>query len=300
MLANIKLHSEEIELRDGSRVTLQVQGKPSAMMFVEELAKRHPTWTFTPNSVSRDYKNVDYNGRTYSEVDSLWAYEFTVTQGKDILGRLGAEYWGGNRFFVTNDRIMKERQRGSVTRTKDLKKALKLVSKMFFPKTDKELVKEITIRGKDILGNYRYRKQQNFHDIWRNMNKGMLLYIRENLAEFRAFTAGAGMSIDGLENFETAWQEKDKSSELEKAYAEGRASMVTLMGDVFYFTFKDTPAVSFHRDEVTPEIKTKVGMLKLVANGEAIDNVGFKCEEDVFVINMLPNIVRQGGQSEAS
>lgn len=294
MLANIKLHSEEVELRDGTKVMMQVEIKPTAEMFVEELAKKHPTWTFTPNSISRDYENVDINGRIYSQVSKLWAYEFDVTQGKDVLGRIGAEYWGGNRFYVTNDRIMKERQRGSVTRTKDLKKAIKLVSKMFFPKTDKEVVKEITTRGKDILGNYRYRKQSNFQDIWRNAQKNAMLYVRENLTEFRAFTAGAGTSIDGFENFETAWQEKDKSYELEKAYAEGRASMVTLMGDVFYFTFKDTPAVSFHRDEVTPEIKTKVGMLKLVANGEAIDNVGFKCEDDVFVINMLPNIVRQG------
>lgn len=294
MLANIKLHSEEVELRDGTEVMMQVEIKPSAEMFVEELAKKHPTWTFTPNSISRDYENVDINGRIYSQVSKLWAYEFNVTQGKDILGRIGAEYWGGQRFYVTNDRIMKERQRGSVTRTKDLKKAMKLVSKMFFPKTDKEVVKEITARGKDILGNYRYRKQSNFQDIWRNAQKNAMLYVRENLTEFRAFTAGTGTSSEGLENFETAWQEKDKSYELEKAYAEGRASMVTLMGDVFYFTYKDTPAVSFHRDEVTPEIKTKVGMLKLVANGEAVDGVGFKCEDDVFVINMLPNIVRQG------
>ena len=36
-------------------------------------------------------------------------------------------------------------------------------------------------------------------------------------------------------------------------------------------------------------------MLKLLAVGGAIDNVGLKCEDDVFIVNM-PNIVSLGEQ----
>ena len=291
-LDNIKLPTQEIELRDGSKVMMQVQVKPTALEFVMAIAKKHPTWTITPETISRDYKHVEYNGRMCSEVDALWAYEFNVAQGKDVLGRIGAEYWGGQKFFITNDRIRKQRERGSITRTGDIKKAIKLVEKMFFPKTDAEVIKEITVRGKDLLGNYRYRKNSDFNDLWRNMSNSALSFVRDNLEEFRAYTSHS--SITGLDRFEEIWDARDKARTLEDAYADGSASMVTIMGDTYFFTFKDTPIVSFTRDEVSPEIKTKVGMLKLVASGQAIDDVGFKCDDDVFVINMLPNIVRKG------
>jgi hypothetical protein len=295
-LPNIILGSQEVERIDGTKVRMDVEIKPTAMEFVEALAKKHPTWTFTPESVSRDYENVEHpNGRIYSQVSKLWAYEFSVMQGKDLLGRIGTEYWGGQKYFVTNDRIRKQRERGSVTRTGDLKKAIKLVDKTFFAKTDLEVVLELTNKGKDLLGNYRYRKQSAFHDLWRNMQDNALAFINDNLEEFRAFTTMT-QPVTGLEKFEQLRDERIASRTLENAYANGEASMVTMMGDKFFFTFKGTPAVAYNRDEVPASIKAKVGMLKLVADGEAVEDVGFRCMEDVYVINMLPNIVRQGDQ----
>ncbi len=295
MLDNIILGTQEQQLADKSIVQMPVTMRPRTQEFVEAIARKHPTWRFTPNYVSRNYENVDINGRIYSQVSELIATEFTVAQGKDELGKIGAEYWGANKFTITNKRIAKQRERGSVTRTSDLKKAIKLVEKTFFPKTDTEVLKELKNNAIERLSNYTRKNKYDLDGVWRNMQRTALLFIKENMNEYKAFSAH--VTIDGLDKFDEIWEARSVSQSLEDNFNDGKASMVTIMGDVFYFSFAkdETPPIAFERDNVSPEVKKRIGMLKLLNIGQAIENIGLKCEDDVFIINM-PNIVSQGEQ----
>ena len=291
MLDNIKLGTQEQQLADKSVVHMPITMRPKTQEFVEAIASKHPTWTFIPNYVTRNYENVELNGRTYSQVSELLATDFSVMQGKDELGRIGAEYWGANKFTITNKRIQKQRERGSVTRTSDLKKAIKLVEKMFFPKTDTEVLKEVREQAVDRLSNYTRKHRYDLDNVWRNMQRTAILFIKENMDEYKAFSAH--VTIDGVDKFEEFWDARNNAQTLEDNFNNDSASMVTIINDVFYFSFKTKKPIAFERDNVSPEVKARIGMLKLLAVGGAIDNVGLKCEDDVFIIN-LPNIVSQG------
>ena len=291
-LDNIKLGTEEVKLIDNSVVTMDVIMRPMTQEFVEALARKHPTWTFTPNYISRDYENVEHNGRIYSQVSKVIATEFNVMQGKDTLGRVGAEYWGSKKFTITNPRIVAQRERGSVTRTGDLKKAMKLVEKMFFPKTDNEIIKDLKQRAMERLSNHTRTHRYNLDNLWRSMQSTAILFVKENMEAYKQFTQH--VTVDGLNKFDEYWDARSNSQSLEDEYNDGKACMVAIMNDTFFFSFKNSDPVSFVRDEVAPQVKTKVGMLKLLAVGGAIDNVGLKCEDDVFLISMMPNNVRVG------
>ena len=293
MLDNIILGTQEQQLADKSIISMPITMRPKTQEFVVAVAKKHPTWKFTPNYVSRNYEHVEFNGRMYSQVSELVATEFTVMQGKDELGRIGAEYWGANKYTITNKRIQQQRERGSITRTSDLKKAVKLVEKMFFPKTDKEVIKEIKERAIDRLSTHVRKPRYDLDNVWRNMNRTAILFIKENMEAYKQFTQH--VQIDGLDKFNEFWDVRANAQALEDNYNDGKASMVTIMGDVFYFSFKNKDPIAYVRDNVSPEVKARVGMLKLLAVGGAIDNVGLKCEDDVFIVNM-PNIVSLGEQ----
>lgn len=291
MLDNIKLGTQEQQLADKSIVHMPITMRPKTQEFVEAVAKKHPTWTFIPNYISRNYENVEINDKIYSQVSELIATEFNVMQGKDELGRIGAEYWGAQKFTITNKRIQTQRERGSITRTSDLKKAVKLVEKMFFPKTDTEVLKEVKERAVDRLSHYTRKNRYDLDNVWRNMQRTAILFVKENMEAYKAFSAH--VSIDGLDKFDEFWEARNNSQTLEDNFNNDSASMITIINDVFYFSFKSKPPIAFARDNVSPEVKARIGMLKLLAVGQAIDSVGLKCDDDVFIIN-LPNIVSQG------
>lgn len=290
-LTNIKLGTQEVELTDGTKVQMEVKMPVRTNEFVTAVAMAHPTWTFTPNYVCRQYEHIERNGRIYSQIKGLQVHEVTVYQNKTELGRIGADTHGAHKYTIFNERISAKRERGSHARTGDLKKALGMVEKMFYPKKDKEILKEIVSRARDTISSHTRQRRYNLDDLWRNMSKVAVHFIADNLETFRQY-AGAS-AIKGLDTYTEALDIRDKAQALEDNYNKNEASIVTIMNDVFYFSFASKDPIAFKRDDVAPQIKASIGMLKLIERGKSIDDVGLRCEEDVFLVN-VPNIVSQG------
>jgi hypothetical protein len=88
------------------------------------------------------------------------------------------------------------------------------------------------------------------------------------------------------------------SKQFSDNYEAGSACYVAITGDTFHFTFVDKEPITFARDVLPPEVRTRVGMLKLVPVLGEIPDVGVKCDEEVYLINM-PNNVRLGDEPNA-
>jgi hypothetical protein len=292
-LVDIKLGEEIVKLADGTDVMMPVQVRPTVAEFIKAIASKHPTWEFKPAYIRREYEIVEVAGRQTNQVKNLVTHELTVMQGKVELGNIGAEDYGARKFYVSNPRIRQERQRGSVTRTGDLKKALKLVDKTFFPKTDAEKVKELTSRAKDMLSTHVRKHRNNVESLWRDMQASALDFVRLNMDEYAEFVTRHSHPVRNLNMLEGLIDARRTSKQFSDNYEAGSACYVAITGDTFHFTFVDKEPITFARDVLPPEVRTRVGMLKLVPVLGEIPDVGVKCDEEVYLINM-PNNVRLG------
>jgi hypothetical protein len=275
-----------------------VKVRPNLAEFIQAIASKHPTWEFKPAYIRREYEVVEFEGRQTNQVKDLMSNELTIMQGKVELGNIGAEDYGARKYYVSNSRIRQERQRGSVTRTGDLKKALKLVDKTFFPKTDAEKVKELTSRAKDMLSTHVRKHRNNVESLWRDMQASALDFVRLNMDEYVEFASRHSHPVRNLNLLEGFIDARRTSKQFSDNYEAGSACYVAITGDTFHFTFANKEPITFERNEVHPEVRTRVGMLKLVPLLGEIPDVGVKCDEEVYLIN-VPNNVRLGDEPNA-
>ena len=297
-LVDIKLGEELVSLADGTQVMMPVQVRPNVAEFVKAIATKHPTWEFKTNYIRREYEVVEVMGRQTNQVKNLVTHELTVMQGKVELGNIGAEDYGARKYYVSNNRIRQERQRGSATRTGDLKKALKLVEKTFFPRTDAEIVKELTNRAKDMLSTHVRKHRNNVESLWRDMQASAFEFVRQNMDAYAEFASQHSHPVRNLSMLDGLMEARRTSKQFADNYEAGSACYVAITGDTFHFTFVNKETITFARDVLPPEVRTRVGMLKLMPVLGEIPDVGVKCDEEVYLINM-PNNVRLGDEPNA-
>lgn len=299
-LVDIKLGTETFELVDKTEVTMPIQVYTRLAEFVKAIATKHPTWGFKANYIMRNYEQVEVAGRRHNQTKELYTNEITVTQGRVELGSIGLETYGTKKFTVANPRIQKERQRGTATRTSDIKKAIKLVEKTFFPKTDAELVKELSKNAKEVMGDHVRRKRQFVDSLWRDMNPSAFSFVLENIEAYKEFAKYHPNPARNIDNLDSLLEARRTSKEFMDNYEAGSACYVTLLGDNFHFSFYDKDPIKIARDEVPAEIKASVGMLKLVTNVTEVASIGLKCSDEVFLINVPNNVRLVEKQNEAS
>jgi hypothetical protein len=299
-LVDIKLGEQTLELVDGTQKTLPIQTYDKLAELVKAIATKHPTWGFKTNNVMRGYESVEIMGKRYNQVKYLYSSEITVMQGRVELGNIGVETYGTRKLYISNPRIQNERRRGTATRTSDLKKAIKLVQKTFFPKTDAELVKELSKHAKEVAHDHARRQRQFVDSLWRDMHPSAFSFVQQHIEAYKEFTKYHQNPVRNIDKLDDMLEARRTSKEFLDNYEAGSACYVTLLGDTFNFSFCNKEPITITRDEVPAEIKGRVGMLKLVPNVSEVATIGLKCSDDVYLINMPNNVRLVEKQNEAS
>jgi hypothetical protein len=289
---NIKLGTQDIELRDGTHVDMPVEISPFFMQLVEVLAKDNPSWEFTPNYVSREYGEVLIEGRRYNQVSKLMATGLNVKQNKEELGKLSIEQYNGERYCVANSRIREQRSRGGETKTKDLKKALALVKKMFFPKTEEEIAKQCSDDIESSLDSFRRTHRYAFNEAWNRLGDDIQTYMENTLEVFLPYVKNPA-NRNVAEELGERIRKRNMSVAFSEAYMQHDASAIVIVGDTYYVWNKDQPRFKVSRDKVSDTVRAKVGMLKLLVKGDYREGIGLKSSDNVFIVSeyIQPNNV---------
>jgi len=243
---------------------------PRLRALIYEASKKFPAWKFV-------VKTKWHCG----DVGTLCAFDVYANRE-----RLGGVSFGGDRrgdpaFTVSGARIPNRKNR--IT-TKDEKKALTVVRKYFKPETVKERVRavlnDIDTRTTVSLS----VASDNYTKARKSILGAVESFILANEAQVRDFMQNRGDDPTVLDNY---INQKHKLDVIERAKKKVNSSGgATVIRDKDKYIVADSEDAFFTApDNTLPAyMRQALGMLKLIDNGEFLDNVGYRYDENLFYI----------------
>jgi hypothetical protein len=248
--------------------------------FIETLAVKHPEWKF----VGTDYRTTMLEGT--STIATVYR-RFAVHAGKELLGHLWQDYSYGRRkdmYVIKNHRTEEALIRANAIKTSDVGKAVKLVEKMFYALTTKELMeqklKEVYKAAEDLTSNK--MRQAGYAE--REVRGHIMGYVRAHLdAVMLNIPDSAGRAR--LQEYFTFSDEAKILHNVIDVLQSYKGHKIIQRGSVYYAAVRDGDGVKeLTNDDLTEPMKHKLGILKLVEDGQAVENVGFRHSNDTFIL----------------
>lgn len=239
--------------------------------FVYELSVKRPRWVFRHDASSHEFWRV-------------WIYE----GDNQPLGKMWLErdYRGNNyRYIVANKRIAAAMERKQHIATTKTDVAVKTVLKYFYSQTLEEQIEAPLATAHGFFNRVHYQHMQDVRPHNHAINDAFSRFIRSDIVQdlFRAMIADdpvldqhdrAKARLSGL-----AMQTEQLRSDLQK----GDAVLILRVGGEYVVRRLDN--VQLHNDTNLPaELREPFGLLKLVDPDHAVDGIGARISEDVFVI----------------
>jgi hypothetical protein len=222
---------------------------------IEALALKKPQWKF----IAHRYHKGD--GKDFG-------YAFRVCEGREILGDIVMSY--GRRdddaFEIRNKRIQDSRERGGSAKTKDMKKAMKLVLKSFGAKTLTEQVGEATKETLDVVWRVTSDRTSQFRAIYGHMEKYLSTHIMDNHEAYVSIALQNRADPKVLELLGQAYEEYQITKEIEECRANNTGAVVLTLGSDYAVTYTDPNTLAqqtlVHTTDTLPiHIKRSVGLL---------------------------------------
>lgn len=246
---------------------------------ISRLATLNPLWTFVV---------VACSGYGY---DKGMATAFLVKLDGEPLGKIATAYVGQRRLIsISNDRIGKTRQRSDSYRTQSAEKAILTAKKMFGRMNTTERVEKAKAAAERVISSVGYAKdrERNKHKstvdfaliTWAKAEGyGMFLEFIENKAALKVKQEVTG----SLEKLAVLNVEMQTIERVQKDYGDGKTALV--VKDSGKYLVKIGDSVELYDDNSLPlDTRMKLGMLKLVQDGEYLTDVGCKVSSEVFVL----------------
>lgn len=253
---------DNIKLKEGVAIT------PFMENVIVEVARRHPDWTITSNHVR------DASG-----------FRVLLTATQQELGELRMErrYKKGERinvFVADNWRINELRERGSGLRTAKPKDVLRAVEKYFYPLTAREHIDAATVEARKRIYYETGNTRSHVNACISELHQPMLTFTHKHWDMFLG-TLDASAKQRALELAEKQ-QAHNETVQLFSAIDSQNILTVHLTDGKYRVEGNGTPEV-YESDALPEDIKTKVGLLKLVEEKQVLPEVGIRVE-DVFFI----------------
>lgn len=254
---------------------------------IEKLALAHPEWQFKSHHC-RKYYTPNQTAEFTMVVERV-----QVVDKYEKLGEVGYDYTSsGKRFYVSNHRTEKMRERGSGVKTIHLDKAFKHVQKFFGRMNHSEMLEHATRETENAV--YQANNQTYFplRSSWGFVEDKAREFVVANLEAFKNH-----MQSNLATNKEL--QEATKLPELMTEYLGMQAIQesvnknqhILVLLDGMNYIVKHTNQVEVKTSEELPDyVRRGVGMLKLVEVKNAITNIGIRVDENTFAL-LPPNNV---------
>jgi uncharacterized protein YlzI (FlbEa/FlbD family)/bacterioferritin-associated ferredoxin len=274
-LSNVK-YSEKFD--EHRRANVPIDSPSLLHSVVWELATRNPQWVFYVNAGIK-------TGR-----DIFKAEAFDVKLDDEIIGSLHHVYYRGDYCVgVSNQRIGKMMDHGTMTRTKDISKALQVARKHFSKRNQTEVVDEAHKQAKDYLANVNFTHDRKLRDAKEPFDVLAKEFAYEaGMDVFKAYLntkVNGGQLLHNLEQMFNIWAEKHIVEQVQKQFRAGMACVVVLNGGTYIVRNQANEVISRYTDEDLPEfMRMRIGLLKLVREGQVVNNVGFRASDTTFIV----------------
>lgn len=248
---------------------------PFMQPFIFEAAKLFPMWEFIG-------KRVRYHVR--QERDTLEFYQFDVYDNREKIGTLDYEVTNkGESFALTNDRIENKRERGRSARTRDIKKALKILSKEFGAKKIDERLSEAQRACSHALESFHHDRERQFDRVYAHIVNCLESHIMGNWDTVKEVALSNGAEAKAVDAAMGFYEDYKISKLIRDAFNKKEGVVAIIHGNDY--AVRDNDGMRIYGTDTLPDwIKRGIGMLKLIERQNIISNVGFKIDEHAFFI----------------
>jgi len=245
---------------------------------VYRLATLNPLWTFRVRDISTNFQGVKS------------AMGFDVFEQGEKLGTIARTYRGGtNVIGISNDRIAKGRSRGDTYHTEDAEKAILKAKKMFFRlKTDERITKAAKA-ATDAFTEQLWKRERIKSQEENTIRKAALEYFSgAGLAHFLEYIGTQPPSIStpilkAVEKTEEVRGEMLTIETIRQRFEKEETALVIKDSGKYLVKVRDN--VQLYDDNTLPhEMRSKLGMLKLVEAETFLSSVGCRVNDEVFVL----------------
>ena len=254
-------------------------GLPEGMhKFIETVAVKHPEWRLEAVH-SNLHIDVD-NAATRTEPRS-----FRVSDSKTVIGYLSSEYSygrGKNMYVVRGERY--SHTPNKVVKTSDLKKAIKNADKIIRPTTDVEKFDDLMGKTKQLLSSANMSTGRHVQSYLNLNRKEMIEFIRNNVEAFVKTYADDEYARKSVEKFLILCDEEEILESLEEEENKDNVIKVVQEGDTYYMRNAEQEFFAHKLEDLSEDIKYKLGILKLVEVRQAVKSIGFRGLFNSFIL----------------
>jgi len=253
------------------------QVHPDIRDLIDRLTSKKPNWEFIcANTGSRIFANDRY---VYSK--------FEIREMGEELGWISKETnWrdSGFSYIFDNERLKAARKRTSYTKSKDVKKAAKLICDNFYTRTPAELMKEVRQTLYARVNNNANHLSYVVRDTKSKLLEDFLKFAMANQERFIdniKTENNKQLAINLLDMTENA-----KAAEyMRTANSNSKGAYVIERGTIFLVSLnRSSEVVAYTLEDLPVGIKGDVALLKLVGNGEYIAGVGTRGTDNTFYV----------------
>jgi len=245
---------------------------------VYRLATLNPLWTFRVKDVNTNFQGVKS------------AMGFDVFEQGEKLGTIARTYRGGtNVIGICNDRIAKGRSRGDTYHTEDAEKAILKAKKMFYRLKPDERITQATKSAHDAINSQMWNRQRAKAQEEQTIQKAALEYFSgPGLAHFLEYIGTQPPSIStpilkAVEKTEEVRGEMLTIETIRQRFEKEEVALVIKDSGKYLVKVRDN--VQLYDDNTLPhEMRSKLGMLKLVEAETFLSSVGCRVNDEVFIL----------------
>jgi len=242
---------------------------------INELSLRRPMWTFVSRSSSVTSDN------------SAWHYaRFQVRVGDETIGEIDMDtnWRDGSKSFEFDCRQLRaKRSRGSSTRTKDLKKATKLITENFHPLSHGEHAHKAEQLTKQAAYRVSSSRRYEFTQLENTARGHVMGFLRDNWDAFLTSVSDPVLRPK-LAPLVELYDEAQAAVEINTQIA-AKGTFVKLVDGKYVVKRMGTDEVHVYSNETLPnDLRGGMGALKLMAEGNMIGGIGVRGDEDAFYL----------------
>ena len=245
---------------------------------VYRLATLNPLWTFRVRDINTNFQGVKS------------AMGFDVFEQGEKLGEIVRSYRGGtNVIGICNDRISKARSRGNTYHTEDAEKAILKAKKMFYRLKPDERITQATKSAHDAINSQMWNRERAKAQEEQTIRKAAMEYFSgPGLAHFLEYIGTQPPSIStpilkAVEKTEEVRGEMLTIETIRQRFEKEEVALVIKDSGKYLVKVRDN--VQLYDDNTLPhEMRSKLGMLKLVEAETFLSNVGCRVNDEVFIL----------------
>lgn len=256
----------------------EYRGQSNFTDAVWKLATTHPQWAF-----------IVTDARVVLDGQALRVNKFEVRYDDEKLGTIASEYYRGDNAVAITSRLVKQKiNRGDTQFTKNAVTAVSIAKKMFAKRTQSEQLEEAWKQASQTLSNADYRTGTDAKDTLAKIQRTVFEFVwNQKMQEYREHLQmlpnGASL-IDTLDKYLEQKANHEVIREVTARYRAGNSCLVLMNDGIYTVQFKDKLPETYDDATLPMDYRGKVGLLKLVDDGQMVAGNGCRISRNTFVL----------------